>query len=96
MEVEEEREEVVVPRVSYHSEEEHVNPRGGVVSYEEPAKMYEDASLPSRMAYYHSENERGSYGRSSSESGEDDMIIAEYTGTAESIDQVARDHQICK
>ena len=77
-----EEEAMVVPRVSYHSEEE----RKGVVSYKEPTKLYEDGSMPSRMAYYHSENERMSY--SSSDSGEDDMIIAEYTGTAESIDQV--------
>ena len=77
-----EEEDIVVPRVSYHSEEE----RRGVVSYEQSTKLYEDGFVPSRMAYYHSENERMSY--SSSDSGEDDMIIAEYTGTAESIDQV--------
>ena len=87
MEVVEEREEVVVPRVSYHSEEERMKPSGVVFYHEEPPKLYDDGSVPSRMAYYHSENERGSYG-SSSESGEDDMIIAEYTGTGESIDQV--------
>ena len=86
MEVEEEREEMVVPRVSYHSEEE---PRGVVTYHEEPTKLYEDGSLQSRMGYYHSENDRVSYG-SSSESGEDDVIIAEYTGTGESIDQVEK------
>ena len=87
MEVVEEREEMVEPRVSFHSEEERHMSRK--LPFEDPAKFHEDVSTPSRMVRYHSENERdSSRGGSSSESGEDDVIIAEYTGTGEAIEQV--------
>ena len=87
MEVVEEREEMVEPRVSFHSEEERHMSRK--LPFEDPAKLHEAGSTPSRMVRYHSENERdSSRGGSSSESGEDDVIIAEYTGTGEAIEQV--------
>ena len=89
MEVVEEREEMVEPRVSFHSEEERHMSRK--LPFEDPAKLHEAGSTPSRMVRYHSENEKeSSRGGSSSESGEDDVIIAEHTGTGESIDQVEK------
>ena len=78
---------MVEPRVSFHSEEERHMSRK--LPFEDPAKLHEASSTPSRMVRYHSENERdSSRGLSSSESGEDDVIIAEYTGTGEAIEQV--------
>ena len=70
-----------------HTEEECSKPSR--VPQEEPAMLCEDGSIPSRVVCYHSQNERRSIReRSSSESGEEDKIFAEYAGTGESLDQV--------
>ena len=84
--VEVEEEETGMPIVSYHSEEERSKPM---------VASLQGGSPPIRLASYHSEKETASSGKSSSsseeqESGEDDVILAEYTGTGEAIEEVGK------